>query len=370
MNFNHDEEMIMNNDDNQQLKTRLTVFVTFTLSVCFLLSLTGCDSETESTSAPIDMAVADMEVIEDMRVTTIDDRCPDARAGVQILVLYPDRVEAFAQDDVGFRVSKSCTFIAQTEQGAEGATGMAISPEGRFFIVVPEGEEGGSIYIYSNNGEFERKVGPNINLKDASRIWAVDNGFAVWISRNGNLYHLNNDGEFDGSYTPPQQGSSRLRNITDMEYIGEDNDGNHRLLVLFSDQAPQLFAFPNSPIFDGMSAATAVATIETPVGKKLLVSGVVEGTTRGVGQYRHVTSGRMAPNYESTLVYETDNGYGDGKDIVSFEDGFFVLDTGGDGARSPSLNSFNTSGIPQEPNPLNVEGTPIELVRTLIFGGF
>jgi len=360
----------MNNDDNQQLKTRLTVFVTFTLSVCFLLSLTGCDSETESTSAPIDMAVADMEVIEDMRVTTIDDRCPDARAGVQILVLYPDRVEAFAQDDVGFRVSKSCTFIAQTEQGAEGATGMAISPEGRFFIVVPEGEEGGSIYIYSNNGEFERKVGPNINLKDASRIWAVDNGFAVWISRNGNLYHLNNDGEFDGSYTPPQQGSSRLRNITDMEYIGEDNDGNHRLLVLFSDQAPQLFAFPNSPIFDGMSAATAVATIETPVGKKLLVSGVVEGTTRGVGQYRHVTSGRMAPNYESTLVYETDNGYGDGKDIVSFEDGFFVLDTGGDGARSPSLNSFNTSGIPQEPNPLNVEGTPIELVRTLIFGGF
>ena len=52
------------------------------------------------------------------------------------------------------------------------------------------------------------------------------------------------------------------------------------------------------------------------------------------------------------------------------EDGFFVLDTGDGEARVPSLNSFNTTGIPQEPNPLNVDGTPLEMVRTVIFGDF
>lgn len=330
----------------------------------------ACDSTDEGSSVA-DMALPDMEVMVDMMVqSTIDERCPEARAGVQILVLYPDRVEAFSQDEVGFKVSRSCTFIAHAEQGAEGATGMAISPDGRVLIVAPEGEAGGSVYMYSNNGEFERKVGPNINLKDVSRIWAVEEGFAVWISRNGSLYHLTDEGEFDGSYTPPQQNSSRLMNLTDMEYIGADDEGNHRLLALFSDAPPQLFAFPNSPVFEGISSGFAVSPIETPVGKKLLVSGVVEGSTKGVGQYRYVTSGRMAPNYEGTLVYETDPGYGDGQDIASFEDGFFVLDTGDNEARAPSLNSFNTSGVPQEPNPLNVDGLPIEMVRTLIFGGF
>lgn len=331
----------------------------------------ACDNSDPDNSEPQEL---DMEVMSDMMdmmtQSTIDDRCPNARAGVQILVMYNDRVEAFAQDEVGFKVTKSCTFIAQAEQGANNATAMAIGPEGRVFITAPEGEAGGSVYVYSNNGEFEKKVGPNINLKDVSRIWRINGGFVVWISRNASLYKIDAEGEFVGVYTPPEQGSSRLQNLSDMEYIGDDEEGRPRILALFSDRAPQLFAFPNSPILEGMVSANAVSLVETSVGKKPLMTGVIEGTTRGVGQFRHVTSGRMAPAYESTLVYETDDGYGDGKDIANFEDGFYILDSGNDGERSPSLNSFNTSGIPQEKNSLGSDDIPLEITRTLIFGDF
>ncbi len=332
--------------------------------------LYACDSDDENTPV-VDMEVPDMAPMDDMMVqSTIDDRCPDARAGVQLLVLFPDRVEAYQQDEVGFKVSRSCTFIAHAEQGASGATGMAVGPDGKVLIVAPEGEEGGSVYIYTNDGEFERKVGPNINFKDVSRVWAVEDGYMAWIERNGSMYHLTSEGEFDGPYSPPQATSSRLLNLTDVEYIGEDREGNHQLLTLFSDQPPMLHAFPNSPVFEGVASAIAVATIETAVGKKLLVSGQVQGTTRGIGQYDQVTSGRMPPAYEGALALEVNDGYGDGKDVASFEDGFFVLDSGDGGERSPSLNSFNTFGIPQEPNPLGVEGTPLEMARTLIFSGF
>ena len=332
-------------------------------------SLLACDDN--DPSAIIDMEVPDMEILPDMTpISTIDDRCPTARAGIQLLVLFPDRVEAYKQDEVGFKVSRSCTFIAHAEQGASNAVGMAIGSDGKVLIVAPEGEEGGSVYIYTNDGEFERKVGPNINLKDVSRIWAVEDGYMAWIQRNGSMYHLTSEGEFDGSYTPPQATSSRLQALSDVEYIGEDRDGNPQLLTLFSDRAPKLYAFPNSPEFEGVTAATAVATIETAVGKKLLVSGEVQGSTRGVGRYDQVTSGRMPPAYEETIVLEVDPGYGDGADIASFEDGFYILDSGSNGERSPSLNSFNTNGIPQEQNLLSVEGIPLEMIRTLIFSGF
>ena len=344
-----------------------SLILVFTL----LMATTACD---RSDSTETNVQELDMEVMSDMMdmtmQSTIDDRCPNARAGVQILILYNDRVEAYVQDEVGFKVTKSCTFIAQAEQGADNATAMAIGPEGKVFILAPEGEAGGSVYIYSNNGEFERKVDPNINLKDVSRIWKINDGFVVWVSRNASLYKLDPAGEFVSVYTPPEQGSSRLQNLTDLEYIDDDEEGRPRILALFSDRPPQLFAFPNSPVFEGMVSATAVSVIETSVGKKPLMTGVIEGTTRGVGQFRQVTSGRMAPAYDDTLVYETDDGFGDGKDIASFEDGFFILDSGDNGERSPSLNSFNTSGIPQEQSSLASEDTPLEMTRTLIFGDF
>ena len=347
------------------------LFGLWLISLTLSCTVTACDSPDPSNNESQELDMELMSDMMDMMVqSTIDDRCPNARAGVQILVMYTDRVEAFAQDEVGFKVSKSCTFIAQAEQGADNATAMAIGPAGRVFITAPEGEVGGSVYVYSNNGEFEKKVGPNINLKDVSRIWRINDGFVVWISRNASLYKLDVEGEFVGVYTPPEQGSSRLQNLTDLEYIGDDEEGRPRILALFSDRSPQLFAFPNSPVLEGMLSANAVSLIETSVGKKPIMTGVIEGTTRGVGQFRHVISGRMAPAYESTLVYETDGGYGDGKDIANFEDGFYILDSGDDGERSPSLNSFNTSGIPQEQSSLGSNDNPLEITRTLIFGDF
>ena len=303
-------------------------------------------------------------------MTTIDDRCPDARAGVQFLVLFSDRVEAFKQDEVGFKVSRSCTFIQHSEQGVAEGVAMAVSPQGNFLILAPEGEAGGSVYVYSNNGEFIGKQGPNINLKDASRIWTINDGFIVWIQRTGSLYQLDRDGVFVGPYTPPQANSTRLQNLTDIEYIEEDPEDGHRLLALFSDQPPKLFAFPNSPELSRIPSAQAVSTIVTQTGKKLLISGQVSGEMKGVALFRQVNSGRMAPAFENNLVYDSDPEYGDGRDIASFEDGFYILDSGGDGARASSLNSFNTSGVPQEQSPLGVEGIPLEMARVTIFSDF
>jgi hypothetical protein len=318
------------------------------------------------------MAVPDMgpDMIMDMYVSSIDDRCPSARAGLELVVLFEDRVELFKQDEVGFKVSHNCTFIAHTEQGATEVKSMALGPDGRFFLLASEGEEGGSVYIYSNNGEFERKEGPNINLKDATRIWALDEGFVVWIERNGNLYKLDREGAFESTYTPPQAGSGRLVNLTDLEYIGEDRDGNPWLLTLYSDRAPKLFAFPDSPELPQVSGAQAVTTLDTPVGKKLLISGKIQGETSGVALFTQVNSGRTPPTLEEILVLEVDPGYGDGHDIVSFSDGFYILDQGGDGDRAPGLNSFNTFGIPQEQNPIGLEGTPLEMIYTNVFRDF
>lgn len=345
------------------------------LSLLASLSLSvfvGCEADKEEPPPPVDMALPDMmpDMEPDMYVSTIDDRCPTARAGEQFVVLFNDRVEVFQQQENQFKVTHFCTLIAHTEQGAESVQAMAMDAEGRFFLLAAEGEAGGSVYIYSNNGEFERKEGPNINLKDATRIWALDEGFVVWVERNGSLYRLNADGSFAGTYMPPQATSSRLINLTDMEYIGEDADGNPWLLALFSDQAPKLFAFPMSPELPQVSGAKAVATLDTPVGKKLLISGKVQGETSGVALFSQVNSGRMPPSREEVLVLEIDDGYGDGSDIASFEDGFFILDRGGDGERSPALNSFNTFGIPQEQNPLGVEGDPLAVIYTNIFRDF
>lgn len=329
----------------------------------------GCE---EDKTTPVDMALPDMgaDMMMDMYVSTIDDRCPSARAGLQIVVLYEDRVELFKQDEVGFKVTHNCTFIAHTEQGAAEVKSMALAPDGHFYLLASEGDEGGSVYIYSNNGEFERKEGPNINLKDATRIWPLDEGFVVWIERNGSLYKLNADGSFAGTYTPPQAGSTRLTNLTDMEYIGEDREGNPWLLTLYSDRAPKLFAFPDSPEIDRVSGARAVTTLDTPVGKKLLISGKVQGETAGVALFTQVNSGRTPPTLEEVLVLEVDPGYGDGHDIVSFSDGFYILDRGGDGDRAPGLNSFNTFGVPQEQNPIGLEGAPLEIIYTNVFQDF
>ena len=331
----------------------------------------GCKPDKEIVPVP-DMEVVDMEVV-DMEVdmtTTIDNRCPNARTGINFVVWFSDRVELFTQDEIGFSVSHLCTFMTPLERGASEITSVALGADNNFAILVPEGEAGGSIYIYSNNGEYLSKEGPNINLKDATRIWPVKDKFIVWVERNGSLYEVNGDGSFIGPYTPPQAGSTRLTNLTDMEYIGADSDGNDRLLTLYSDRSPKLFAFPDSPELEGVSGANAVAVIDTAVGKKLLISGEVQGDTKGVVMFGVVNSGRRAPEKEEVVALEVDPGYGNGYDITSFEGGFYILDQGESGGRASGLNSFSTSGIPQEQSPLGVEGTPLGVIFTQVFSDF
>lgn len=362
---------IMRSLHKRQSSNRALTALSLSLLFVSSLALSACESSKEEPPPPVDMAVdmeVDMEV--DMYISTIDDRCPTARSGELFVVLFADRVELFQPQENQFKVRHFCTLISHTEQGAETVQAMAVSPDGRFFLLSSEGDAGGSIYIYSNNGEFERKEGPNVNLKDAQRIWALDEGFVVWVERNGSLYKLDADGSFAGTYMPPQSNSGRLVGVTDMEYIGEDAEGNPWLLSLFADRAPKLFAFPDSPELSGVNGAKAVATLDTPVGKKLLISGRVEGDRYGVALFRQVNSGRTPPDLEEVLVLDIDDGYGDGSDIVSFADGFFVLDRGGDGERAPALNSFNTFGTPQEQNPLGVEGTPIGVFYMNVFSDF
>ena len=163
------------------------------------------------------------------------------------------------------------------------------------------------------------------------------------------------------------QSSTSLSALTDLQYLGRDEEMNPRLLATFSDRPPRLFAFPDSPSFDegDIQSAWAMTLVSTQIGEKIAFSGEVEGASGGVIQYRPVISGRVAPEKEKVIVYATDMGYGNGADIVSMDDGFFILDTSEE--TGPSINSFNTFGIFQEPSSLEEQGAPMKLLRTRIF---
>ena len=335
--------------------------------------LIGCTDDGKNTSAAVDMEV-DMEV--DMMPpdvgTTPDDRCPNAQARTQVLLAYPDRVEAFKQDEIGFEVEYYCTFLALYEQGITEATGIVEAANGNFYVVQAEGDAGGSVFLYSNNGEYLKKVGPDINLKEIQGIWSIGEQLVVWSKRSSNLYALNLEGEVQGPYQPPEQASSRLQNLTDLQYLGLDMDDKPRVLATFSDRPPQLFAAPFSPNFEvsEVGPAWAITTVSTPIGDKILISGEVDGQDGGIIRYRPVVSGRNPPTSDGVMVYPTDPGYGDGLDLVHMDDGFFLLDTGTRGDGGVSVNSFNTSGFPQVQTPIALEGTPYKIMRTLIFKDF
>jgi hypothetical protein len=310
----------------------------------------------------------DMEAPADMMWTLAEDRCDQARSKVHVLALYNDRLQAFKQDEVGFKVSPYCAFLAFSEQGVTTARGVAQGAEEEFAVVYDAGEAGGALLLYDNNGEFISRSEPNINLADPGGVWWIEEHFVVWSRTTSSLYKLSATGEFIGPYSPPEQASSRLNNLTDLAYLGLDHDGKPRLLATFSDRPPRLFAFPNSPSFseNDITSAWAMTLIPTQIGDKIAFSGAVEGASGGVIQYRPVNSGRDVPEKEDVLIYPTDPGYGNGADIVPMDDGFFILDTSE--ASGPGINSFNTFGIPQEPNDISgLEGVPFQLLRVRIF---
>jgi hypothetical protein len=330
----------------------------------------GSEAENMVDVSSIDMTIVDM-LPPDMG-SSIDDRCPNAQAQNRLLVLYADRVDIFKRDELGFLTTYDCTFLALSEQGVTEASGLAYDESGNFYVVQAEGDAGGSIYVYSNNGEYIKKIGPDINLKEVKGIWPMVGEFVVWSARNANLYKFNPSDESVSPYNLPQQVGSRILNLTDLQYLGVDSENSEPMvLATFSDRPPQLFAFPFSPSFeaDEMGPAHAITTVDTPIGIKFLISGQIEGGDDGIMRYRPVSLGRVPPTQDGVLVYATDPGYGDGKDMAIVGEILFVLDSGSQSG-TPSLNSFNAEGFPQEQNPLNRPGTPLALYQVSIFQDF
>lgn len=310
--------------------------------------------------------------LEPMR-TLAEDRCEGARSKVQVLALYHDRLAAFKEDELGWEVEHYCPFLLFSEEGVIDARGIAQSPEGGFTVVYHVAEAGGGLLMYDNNGVFIRQVEPNINLANPGGIWWVEEGYVVWSASSKNLYKLDAEGNFINTYTPPMQTSARLNNLTDMVFIGRDEEDNPRLLATFSDRAPQLFAFPDSPSFNQMEVkgAWAITLVDTQIGDKVVFSGEVDGLSGGVAQYRPINSGRMTPNLDDVIIFETDDGYGNGADITPIynnegeHQGFFILDTSEE--TGPQISSFNSFGILQEKTSLEAHGAPMAIMRTRIF---
>jgi len=357
---------------------------TLCMTLALLTSLPGCKTEENEVSDPggaegggVEMggaeAGAEAGATEPMR-TLAEDRCEGARSKVQVLALYGDRLEAFKEDELQWEVEHYCPFLTFHEEGVTTVKGMARSPEEGFTVVYDAGEAGGGVLMYDNNGVFIRAVEPNINLASPGGIWWVEEGYVVWSESSKNLYKLDAEGDFVNTYTPPMQTSARLSNLTDMVYIGRDEEDNPRLLATFSDRAPQLFAFPDSPSFDEseVKGAWAITLVETQIGKKVVFSGEVDGLSGGVTQYRPINSGRMTPALDDVLIFGSDDGYGNGADITPIYNaeggdlqGFFILDTSEE--TGPQVSSFNSFGILQEKTSLEEHGAPMAIVRTRIF---
>ena len=340
----------------------------FYLLMAMSLIIIGCEDDPKP---PVEM-VEEMAGAEEPPPppSTIDERCPNVQASTQLLVLYPDRVDLFERDSTKLQVTKRCTFMALAERDGVNARGLSQSPTGNFLVIDDVGEQGAQILIYSNNGEYSHTVEPNINLAQPGGIWRIGDRFVVWSAATSNLYELDQDGTFIGPYLPPQQMSSRMSNVVELLDIGPDQEDRPRVLAIFTDRPPQLFAFPASPSIasEEVSGVIGADLIPTPVGNKLILSATLEGSVKGVVRYRQLNSGRSAPELEDTLVIESDEGFGNGADILSMEEGFYLLDTSNN-AQGAILSSFSEMGVLQEQSVLGNE-IPRGLYLESIFKDF
>ena len=256
--------------------------VSLTLMLALLCAISsGCDDDESSSTPGADQASVNEEQgvtgdggvgeqgtpLEPDMGSSVDDRCPDARAGEHILVLYADRVEAYRRDTRGFKANYVCEIIALREQGVEAAVRMVLGSNQDIYVAQEE-EGGGAVYRYNRSGEFVSKGEVNINLTGIAGIWRGEGSELIaWSAGSENFYRIDEDGGFVGRWTPPNAADSRVSAVIDLQMIDPDMDGNPRALMAFSDRPPQVFAFPNNPSFpeDEIASARAITPVETEI---------------------------------------------------------------------------------------------------------
>lgn len=300
-----------------------------------------------------------------MMERSIDERCPDAQTGTFLLVAYPDRVDAYREQDLG--VSYFCEFLALADNGITNATGIVQSRDGSTFYVVQPEEGGGSIYAFNANGEFMRKVTTNINLEGVGGIWnQFGERYVAWSSTSQNMFEIESDGTFRTLYSPPQWQGSRVDNITDVLFLDQS-----AMLATFSDRPAQLFKAPFAPEWpaDEVGPGNAVAGVETEEGTKILMTAQVggEGNGYGVILYEPAISGRAPPEMDSILVPASEEVV-DGIDIVGLPNGFLVMDS--NLAGTAKITGYDAMGMLLTNTPLQGGGNPVEMIMSRIFPDF
>jgi hypothetical protein len=302
--------------------------------------------------------------------TPIEERCPDAQTGTFLLVLYPDRVDAYRQRD--FNVSYFCTFLDLAGNGINDATGMVRTRDGRF-LVVQTREGRGEVHAFNSNGEWEARLDSNINLAGVSGIWnTFGDDFVAHSRANQNLYKITAEGTWNGTWSPPVWQGSRLANVTDMVFVDIEE-----VFMTFSDRPAKLFKHPDAPDFsdEQVGPGNSITAVETDQGIKVLMTAQIGGEGNGYGVliYKPAGGGRthsgrsdFPPELESVLVQEAD--IVDGADLASFDLGFLVLDSAVGG--SARISGWNDGGELQSELSLQQPGNPMQMLRALIFPDF
>ncbi|MGK0360559.1 MAG: hypothetical protein ACI9U2_002872 [Bradymonadia bacterium] len=294
----------------------------------------------------------------------IDDRCPDAQAGTYLLVVYPDRVDAYRQNQ--FEAAFFCEFLDLDGNGITRGTGVVQASDGSFLAVSPE-DDRGTIYRFSQNGEFDERVDVNVNLAGIKGIWnTFADDFIVWSAANQNFYRLNQDARFTGPWTPPQWQGSRIEGVTDVTFLDTD-----AVVMTFNDRPARLFMFPDSPQFPertGVGAGNAVQAVATAEGVKLLMSAQVgAGGGFGITLFESIGVGREpAIVVERNLIAPSE--IVDGIDILVLDEGFMILDSALGG--SPKISTFDADGMLRGEVLIQRPGNPIGLVRASLFPDF
>jgi len=296
----------------------------------------------------------------------IDDRCPDGQAGNYVLVLYPDRVDAYRRFD--FRLEYFCEFLALSDNGISNATGMAFNRDGdQIFVTQPEDDKG-AVYAFSANGEFERRVARNVNLAGVDGIWnTFGERFVIWSRTSQNMYELDSDGSFRTRFQPPTIAGSRVEAVTDIAFVDQDS-----FVATFSDRPPQLFKDPFGPTFPmgEIGPANAVVPIQTPEGVKVLMTAQVGGigNAYGVMLYEPIITGRRPPELENIMVSADSGDIVDGQDILILDTGFMILDS--NLAGTARITSFNHEGQVEGSIALEGNQNPIMILEARVFPDF
>jgi len=298
--------------------------------------------------------------------TPIEARCPDAQLGRYLLVGFPDRVDAYRQREFG--ASYFCKFLDLGGNGLTEVSDFARGGEpGSPFFAVTTREGRGEVHSFNPDGQYVGRTESNINLAGISRLWPKPGGggFIAWARANSNLYEISSEGRFVGPWNPPGWQGALVRDLTNMLFIRQD-----AAIATFTSGPPRVFINPFSIVLpaEQIGAANAIAGVDTPEGKKLLITGEVDGAGNGFGValYKPVISQQAPPERESVLVAPGE--IKDGISILPLSSGFIVLDSAVGGA--PSITSFNGEGALQEQIGLDGAGSPNRMVFEQVFPSF